>query len=205
MDSGSILFVWFHQSNNACLSMFSRTATMLAGLAVSPLNKGPSTPSSSSSSSSSQRYAAELFGLRKVFKGGRTPLACRPTFMCKPCMSPQADDDAGNDQLITAVTANRSSSDGGGNSRRWYNGRKRQEDFWAMRGTWLGIERGQLFCLLGPNGAGKTTTINCLTGGFVLFLFGGDGCAWGGRGRVGMGGEGRGLPGRGGGHASGSV
>jgi hypothetical protein len=134
--------------------------------------KDPST-ASSSSSSSSQRYAAELFGLRKVFKGGRTPLACRPTFMCKPCMSPQADDDAGADQLITAVTANRSSSDGGGNSRRWYSGRRRQEDFWAMRGTWLGIERGQLFCLLGPNGAGKTTTINCLTGQCVFVGGGG--------------------------------
>lgn len=37
-------------------------------------------------------------------------------------------------------------------------------EFWAIKGSWLGIEEGQLFCLLGPNGAGKTTTINCLTG-----------------------------------------
>lgn len=37
-------------------------------------------------------------------------------------------------------------------------------DFWAIKGSWFGIEEGQLFCLLGPNGAGKTTTINCLTG-----------------------------------------
>ena len=37
-------------------------------------------------------------------------------------------------------------------------------DFWAMKGSYFAIERGQLFCLLGPNGAGKTTTINCLTG-----------------------------------------
>lgn len=37
-------------------------------------------------------------------------------------------------------------------------------DFWAIKGSWFGIEQGQLFCLLGPNGAGKTTTINCLTG-----------------------------------------
>eukprot|EP00878_Enallax_costatus_P038857 GHUV01044342.1.p2 GENE.GHUV01044342.1~~GHUV01044342.1.p2 ORF type:complete len:111 (+),score=30.80 GHUV01044342.1:601-933(+) len=38
-------------------------------------------------------------------------------------------------------------------------------DFWAIKGSWFGIQEGQLFCLLGPNGAGKTTTINCLTGG----------------------------------------
>ena len=42
--------------------------------------------------------------------------------------------------------------------------RGRVADFVAIKGTWLGIEEGQLFCLLGPNGAGKTTTINCLTG-----------------------------------------
>ncbi|GFR51512.1 hypothetical protein Agub_g13927, partial [Astrephomene gubernaculifera] len=41
---------------------------------------------------------------------------------------------------------------------------EKTDDFWAIRGSWFGIEQGQLFCLLGPNGAGKTTTINCLTG-----------------------------------------
>jgi ABC-type multidrug transport system ATPase subunit len=41
---------------------------------------------------------------------------------------------------------------------------KKGADFWAVKGSWFGIEQGQLFCLLGPNGAGKTTTINCLTG-----------------------------------------
>ncbi|GIL78966.1 hypothetical protein Vretimale_187 [Volvox reticuliferus] len=41
---------------------------------------------------------------------------------------------------------------------------EKTEDFWAIKGSWFSIERGQLFCLLGPNGAGKTTTINCLTG-----------------------------------------
>ena len=42
---------------------------------------------------------------------------------------------------------------------------QRLRDFWAIKGSWFGIEPDQLFCLLGPNGAGKTTTINCLTGG----------------------------------------
>ena len=37
-------------------------------------------------------------------------------------------------------------------------------EFWAVKGSWFAIERGQLFCLLGPNGAGKSTTINLLTG-----------------------------------------
>jgi len=119
------------------------------------------TSGSSSSSSPASRYAAELYGLRKVFKGGRTPLSCRPTFMCKPCMSPQADE--GEDGLLGLVTATGSNGGSSGGSR-WYSGGRRREDFWAIRGTWLGIERGQLFCLLGPNGAGKTTTINCLTG-----------------------------------------
>ncbi len=43
-------------------------------------------------------------------------------------------------------------------------GRGAQDPFWAIKGSWLGIEENKLFCLLGPNGAGKTTTINCLTG-----------------------------------------
>lgn len=137
-----------------------------AGLAAPRLNQDPS--HNSSSSSNPQSYAAELYNLRKVFKGGRTPLACRPTFMCKPCMSPRADED-GDDSLLTAVTA--TGSNGSSSSSRWYSGGRRKEDFWAIRGTWLGIERGQLFCLLGPNGAGKTTTINCLTG----VLWGGGG------------------------------
>lgn len=49
---------------------------------------------------------------------------------------------------------------------RWC-GKRKQEGaraFWALKGPWFRIPRGQLFCLLGPNGAGKTTTINCLTG-----------------------------------------
>jgi ABC-type multidrug transport system ATPase subunit len=49
---------------------------------------------------------------------------------------------------------------------RWC-GKRKAEDarvFWALKGPWFRIPRGQLFCLLGPNGAGKTTTINCLTG-----------------------------------------
>lgn len=39
-----------------------------------------------------------------------------------------------------------------------------REQFVAVHGTWLGVNKGECFCLLGPNGAGKTTTINCLTG-----------------------------------------
>jgi ABC-type multidrug transport system ATPase subunit len=55
--------------------------------------------------------------------------------------------------------------------------RKPASDFWAIKGSWLGIEESQLFCLLGPNGAGKTTTINCLTG--VLPITGGDAFIYG--------------------------
>mmetsp|Transcript_22388 Transcript_22388/g.37501 ORF Transcript_22388/g.37501 Transcript_22388/m.37501 type:complete len:840 (+) Transcript_22388:121-2640(+) len=40
-------------------------------------------------------------------------------------------------------------------------------DFHAVKGTWLTIEEGKLFCLLGHNGAGKTTTFNMLTGLFA--------------------------------------
>ncbi|KAG5537228.1 hypothetical protein RHGRI_024616 [Rhododendron griersonianum] len=40
----------------------------------------------------------------------------------------------------------------------------RKSHFHAVKGLWVNIPKGQLFCLLGPNGAGKTTTINCLTG-----------------------------------------
>mmetsp|Transcript_34256 Transcript_34256/g.55413 ORF Transcript_34256/g.55413 Transcript_34256/m.55413 type:complete len:1506 (+) Transcript_34256:171-4688(+) len=40
-------------------------------------------------------------------------------------------------------------------------------DFHAVKGSWLMIEEGKLFCLLGHNGAGKTTTFNMLTGLFA--------------------------------------
>lgn len=53
------------------------------------------------------------------------------------------------------------------NPRNWCGARRTgpgSTDFWAIKGSYFAIERGQLFCLLGPNGAGKTTTINCLTG-----------------------------------------
>lgn len=76
-------------------------------------------------------YAAELYGLRKVFRARRRPAlpASAAVARCrgKPPPPPASD-------------------------------------YWAIRGTWLGIEEGQLLCLLGPNGAGKTTTIHCLTG-----------------------------------------
>jgi ABC-type multidrug transport system ATPase subunit len=62
---------------------------------------------------------------------------------------------------------------------RWCGKRKREDArvFWALKGPWFRIPRGQLFCLLGPNGAGKTTTINCLTG--VLPASGGDALVFG--------------------------
>ena len=55
--------------------------------------------------------------------------------------------------------------------------RKGRGDFWAIKGSWLAIEKDRVFCLLGPNGAGKTTTINCLTG--VLPPTGGDALVYG--------------------------
>ncbi|KAI8472689.1 MAG: hypothetical protein J3K34DRAFT_204610 [Monoraphidium minutum] len=81
------------------------------------------------------RFAAELYGLSKVFPGGRSNVCG-----VLPCG-------------------------------------RRNPDFWAIKGSWFGIEKGQLFCLLGPNGAGKTTTINCLTG--VLPISGGDALIYG--------------------------
>ena len=48
----------------------------------------------------------------------------------------------------------------------------KSNEFWAIKGSWFGVNQNELFCLLGPNGAGKTTTINCLTG--VLPPSGGD-------------------------------
>lgn len=151
-------------------------ACLPAGLVLTPhcAEKDTSTITCSSSSTPSTQYAAELYGLRKVFKGGRTPLRCRPTFMCGCSSSTAAgEDDAadGQDGLLDAVTA------GGRSGRSWLSGGRRRDDFWAIRGTWLGIERGQLFCLLGPNGAGKTTTIHTLTG--VLPFSGGDALIYG--------------------------
>jgi hypothetical protein len=90
---------------------------------------------STASSSSPQHYAAELYGLRKVFRAPAISIAAagRSLNACVRCQGPEER-------------------------------RAPLRDFWAIRGSWLGIEEGQLFCLLGPNGAGKTTTINCLTG-----------------------------------------
>lgn len=45
-----------------------------------------------------------------------------------------------------------------------FNLRKVFGSFDAVKGSWLGIRKDELFCLLGPNGAGKSTTINLLTG-----------------------------------------
>ncbi len=39
--------------------------------------------------------------------------------------------------------------------RRGWFGRRSKNAFWAIKGTWLAIERDRLFCLLGPNGAGE--------------------------------------------------
>lgn len=156
-------------------------ACLPAGLGLTPRLAEKDTCSSSGSSSStpSTQYAAELYGLRKVFKGGRTPLRCRPTFMCGCSSSSTAaggDDTAdGQDGLLDTVTAGGRSGSSSGRS--WLSGGRRRDDFWAIRGTWLGIERGQLFCLLGPNGAGKTTTIHTLTG--VLPFSGGDALIYG--------------------------
>eukprot|EP00878_Enallax_costatus_P039861 GHUV01045787.1.p1 GENE.GHUV01045787.1~~GHUV01045787.1.p1 ORF type:complete len:620 (+),score=148.94 GHUV01045787.1:439-2298(+) len=88
------------------------------------------------------RYAAELYDLSKVFKT-RRPLNLKPR----------------------CVSMNACISDPDDNHQQQQQRRRRGvSDFVALKGTWLGIKEGQLFCLLGPNGAGKTTTINCLTG-----------------------------------------
>ncbi|KAI8537560.1 hypothetical protein RHMOL_Rhmol09G0033500 [Rhododendron molle] len=53
----------------------------------------------------------------------------------------------------------------------------RKSHFHAIKGLWVNIPKGQLFCLLGPNGAGKTTTISCLTG--ISPATGGDALVYG--------------------------
>ncbi|XP_058181547.1 ABC transporter A family member 2-like isoform X1 [Rhododendron vialii] len=53
----------------------------------------------------------------------------------------------------------------------------RKSHFHAVKGLWVNIPKGQLFCLLGPNGAGKTTTISCLTG--ISPATGGDALVYG--------------------------
>ncbi|MBJ7353570.1 MAG: ABC transporter ATP-binding protein [Thermoleophilaceae bacterium] len=42
--------------------------------------------------------------------------------------------------------------------------RKSYEEFEAVKGVDLTVERGQVFAILGPNGAGKTTTVEILEG-----------------------------------------
>ncbi|KAJ1691633.1 hypothetical protein LUZ63_015788 [Rhynchospora breviuscula] len=54
---------------------------------------------------------------------------------------------------------------------------KRTAPYHAVKGLWLNLAKGQLFCLLGPNGAGKTTTISCLTG--ITPITGGDALVYG--------------------------
>ncbi|GBF93217.1 ABC transporter A family member [Raphidocelis subcapitata] len=72
---------------------------------------------------------------------------------------------------------------------KWLGGRPSVRDFWAIKDSWFGIEKGSLFCLLGPNGAGKTTTINCLTGALPptagdALIYGQSLCGEGGLDRV---------------------
>lgn len=43
-------------------------------------------------------------------------------------------------------------------------GRLKAEDFWALRGVDLAIERGSTFGLIGHNGSGKTTLLKCIAG-----------------------------------------
>ncbi|MQM10037.1 hypothetical protein Taro_042924 [Colocasia esculenta] len=54
---------------------------------------------------------------------------------------------------------------------------QRTSPYHAVKGLWLNLKKGQLFCLLGPNGAGKTTAINCLTG--ITPISGGDALIYG--------------------------
>ena len=104
--------------------------------------------------------AAEVFGLQKAF--GRRGWLRKSCYLCC-CDCCRA---GGCCRLSRKKNNNNNNS----------NSTKRGE-FWAIKGTWLAIERDRMFCLLGPNGAGKTTTINCLTG--VLPPTGGDALVYG--------------------------
>lgn len=87
-------------------------------------------------------FAIEVYGLSKVFKG-----SWAGQHGCVPAGRITNNSAAASTRSTAAQPSGRNAG-----------------DFWAIAGSWFGIEEGQLFCLLGPNGAGKTTTINCLTG-----------------------------------------
>jgi hypothetical protein len=99
----------------------------------------------------SVKFAVEVYGLSKGFKGGAGCCAL-------PCCGPRK----AKQGAAVVHTA-----DGLAAARKAAAAARVSGDFWAIKDSWFGIEEGQLFCLLGPNGAGKTTTINCLTGELV--------------------------------------
>jgi hypothetical protein len=108
-----------------------------------PRNAGASHEQQQQQQHGSPAYAAELYGLSKVFKPPRRPLkAAIGSRFCR--------------KGAEGSPSSSSSSSRG---------------FAAVAGSWFGIPEGQLLCLLGPNGAGKTTTINCLTGEAAVCSF----------------------------------
>jgi hypothetical protein len=129
-----------------------------ASARVQALQAGPTAAAASSDAAVdlSVRFAVEVYGLSKVFKGGAGCCAL------PGCGSKKAkrngvihSHQAGSAAAARKAAKKAAAAAGGG-------------DFLAIRDSWFGIEEGQLFCLLGPNGAGKTTTINCLTGEHML-------------------------------------
>jgi ABC-type glutathione transport system ATPase component len=96
----------------------------------------------------SVKFAVEVYGLSKVFKGG-----------ARCCALPGCGPRKAKKGAAVVHTAGGSAA-----ARKAAAAARGSGDFWAIKDSWFGIEEGQLFCLLGPNGAGKTTTINCLTG-----------------------------------------
>jgi ABC-type multidrug transport system fused ATPase/permease subunit len=130
----------------------AKASARVQAMQATPIAAGAAGGVSDAAVDLSVKFAVEVYGLIKVFKGGARCCAlpgCGPRKVKKGAIVAHTAAGAAAARKAAAAAARASG------------------DFWAIKDSWFGIEEGQLFCLLGPNGAGKTTTINCLTGELV--------------------------------------